>query len=198
MAKKGRQARRGAIAVAAVTTALLVPLIVLVWWNPLNLRHGDVLVEPLAGLAVVAGAAALILAVPRRAVQISVAVLGVLLLLLVGAVAWLSAVFDDPGREVSRVQGPDGRYELVVVQVAPFVTIDPYEEVRLRSRHGPLSREVLVWTAHEDGPEVRTARFVGPRTVEVVTTHGCQYRSTFDARTLRLTPKIPDPPGTAC
>ena len=98
--------------------------------------------------------------------------------------AW---IFNDLGHDIRDVRGPDGRYELVVVDGGSF-NIDPTYAVRIRTGPGPLSRETTVWQGYEEGPAPTEVRFIGPRTVEVVTEERT-YRSTFDGFTLRPSPK---------
>jgi len=190
--------RRSLLVLSAAATAIFLPLMVLVWWNPLNLRHSGVLIPFLTGLAAVSAAAVLALAVRHRAAIVGGVALGLAGVLFAGGLALLAAMFDTRARDVTRVPSPDGRYELVVVEGDALMAIDLVYDVRLRTGHGLLSREVTVWQGYEDGPGPKAVRFVGPRTVEVVTDDGCRYRSIFARWTLRLNPQHSDPPGRAC
>ena len=89
---------------------------------------------------------------------------------------------------VDRTVSPDGRHELVVEHWQ--AVIDDAYDVKLRSRQGLLSREVLV--CRDVDALQPAARFTGTGEIEIVTDAELAaserelYRSSFDPGTLRL------------
>ncbi|WP_433020779.1 hypothetical protein [Kribbella sp. CA-294648] len=174
------------IVVLAVIVAILVPVCVLTWWDPFNLRYQGFLAAASTGLVAVAAAAAAVLAWRRRSIRITAVALGSVGVLFAAGTAWLSAEFS-PRPDGDRVASPDGRHELVSVRGV----MGP--EVRLRRDRGLLSQETVVWyddgsspNGLDSGTVVPTFRFVDAHSVEV-TADGCSHRSTFNTRTLLLT-----------
>ncbi len=179
--------RQRALLVLATIMTITFHAYVVARWDPLQFRHNGAIKLYLLTVLVVAGAALLPLAIPRRVAAVAGVALAALGLAFLAGGLWLVGdLGDDHASVYSRVSGPDSRYELVLMTVAPFPVIDPYAEVRLRAGQGPLAQETVAWRSHEDGPGVKSVRFVGPRTVEVIAEDGCRYRSTFDGLTLRL------------
>lgn len=174
------------IVVLAVIVTILVPVCVLTWWDPFNLRYQGFLSAASTGLVAVFAAVAAVLAWRRRAIRIAAVVLGSVGVLFAAGTAWLSAELS-PRSPDDRVASPDGRYELVSVRGVTG------PEVRLRRDRGLLSQETAVWyddgsspNGLDSGTVVPTFRFVDAHSVEVIA-DGCSHRSTFSTRTLLLT-----------
>ncbi|MDP9397832.1 MAG: hypothetical protein M3P96_08460 [Actinomycetota bacterium] len=161
-------------------------------WNPWQSRylawvaHPVLLGRAVAFLLGLAGLAAWRRVLPRLVAGLAVA-FGLLVMML--ATAWHALSGESV---VDRVVSPDGRYELVATRWS--ATIDDAYDVKLRSRRGLLSREVLVWR-DVDRLEQPALRFLDGHRVEISSPSSDgeeqeaeRYVSGFDPRTLQVAP----------
>ncbi|GAA4560475.1 hypothetical protein [Pseudonocardia xishanensis] len=141
------------------------------------------------GLAIVLVMLWVGLTVRRPLAKVLVAAVGALVTLGWAALAWASIAIS-PGLEVLReVPGPEGsRLRLAVVEVETLATDGPAYSVRLRAGSGLLTQDSPVWVGLGEGAEPAEARFADGRTVEVVSSAGCGYRSTVTPVTLDVDP----------
>jgi hypothetical protein len=140
-------------------------------------------------VALLAGGVGLALALKSMLLRILVLVATVAAALLLGSYLWMFAVlFERGGWVEQRVTAADGQHELLVVQGAGFMAIDPESDVYLRAGKGWRAQEALVWGGKEDGSVPKTVRFAGRNTIEIVADDGCRYRSRFDRSTLKVRP----------
>ena len=146
-----------------------------------------------AGIAV--GAAVVLLTVGavvllrRPLARFLAGAIGLLVALVWAALVW-ATIAISPGLQVlSEVAGPpDSRLRLAVVEVETLATDGPAYSVRLRAGSGLLTQDSPVWVGLGEGAQPAEARFTDDRTVEVVSSAGCGYRSTVDPVTLAVDP----------
>ncbi|GAA0924819.1 hypothetical protein [Pseudonocardia zijingensis] len=174
---------RGALVLAACAV-LVVGLAVVALTDPFHLRHIRWFTASAVLLAVVLGAAALAVLVPRGGVRVAVLVLGGIAALgWVGMVA-LATRATVENRTVSEVQ--DGGRRLVVVEAAT-PPARPVYAVVVRSGDGLFEQETVVYQGVEAGPAPSDVRFVDADTVEV-RTGPCVYRAEVEPVTLAVDP----------
>jgi hypothetical protein len=167
-------------------------------WNPLRLMY----LEPLStGYPVLPVAIVSIIGVAwvrasrppsRRRTALLVLMSAASAVLFAGyALTWGLVHLDNPVDQVtSRVRSPDGRYELVTVyRHSNLRELGQTYTVFLRDRQGILSRKSLVFRGDGDGSRIGpvSARFTGPRAVEVTAVDGT-FGSTFTPDLLKVSP----------
>ncbi|HVF05207.1 MAG TPA: hypothetical protein VNA20_10225 [Frankiaceae bacterium] len=131
----------------------------------------------LAGWALAVAAAVLFR--PRRRVAVALVVVGVPL---AGFSLFAMSLGSPPAsRLLATTPGP-GSYELRLVESSVFV--DPWWEVRVRSRRGLLSREACVFVVTPPR-RVRTFEFAGANGVAVTDSDGVRHVVRFDPESLR-------------
>ncbi|MFB4314905.1 hypothetical protein [Actinomadura sp. 21ATH] len=170
-----------ASAAACTVTAL--------WLGRWNLVLGPYMSIVLLLAALLAAGIGIALALKSGLLRNIVLVGTVVAAVLLGGCLWtLAALFERGGLVEQRVPAADGRHELLVVEGAGFVAIDPESDVYVRAGKGWRAQEALVWDGKEDGSVPKTVRFTGRNTIEIVADDGCLYRSTFDRSTLKVRP----------
>ncbi|MFI0351779.1 hypothetical protein [Actinomadura sp. 9N407] len=163
-------------------------------WVVLELiDHWNFVVDPLvtAGLLTVmmlAAGGGVTLALKTLVLRILVLATTVALVVITGLTILVFAFGPDSGVTQQRVSSPGGRYELLVIDGAGFVSIDREIDVRIRAANKMFVQESLVWDGLEEGKAPETVRFSGAHAIEIVADDGCRYRSTFDPDTLAVRP----------
>jgi len=169
------------LAAVAILAALLTGLAVL---DPFHLRYAQWFVAATALATIVLVTLALAVAVRLYAVRVLVLVVGGVLAVGWGAVAYLAIGLDDARATVSEVVAGDRR--LVVLEGEPF-TIDPVFRVVLRAGSGPFEQETPVWLSEPEGAAPDEVSFRGADEV-AVRTGGCVLVSRIEPLTLLVDP----------
>jgi hypothetical protein len=94
---------------------------------------------------------------------------------------WFVVSFDPQRYELSRHRAPDGTME-VVVYSGSFLSIDPYDILRLYTKRGLLSREIALGCVDPEIQRLNTIEAVDARTVHAHLGKGQTVEVTLDER----------------